>query len=819
MKKNINDIIEKLTLQEKCALASGITNWDTTPIKSADIPSVNVADGPHGLRKEKSDGDVANIMQESYQSTCFPTAVTLASSWDIDIISEVGNAIAEECIDQNVTTVLGPGVNIKRNPLCGRNFEYFSEDPFLAGQMGKNFVNGVQKNGIGTSLKHFAGNSQEYRRLTISSEIDERAFREIYLPAFEITVKGAQPYTIMCSYNPINGVHASDNKKLLTDILRDEWGFEGIVISDWGAVNDRIKGINAGLDIEMPTSNGANDNSIALAIKNGELEEKALDKVVFRILQYVYKCAENRELNKGKTCDYEKHHSLAKKAATSGAVLLKNENILPLKEDSNFAVVGLLAKTMRYQGSGSSRINPKKLVSFTDYLDMLDKKYEYAQGYENEGDGRNKKLQKEAIEKAKDKDFVLLFIGLTDEYESEGFDRSHLNIPLSHTQLIEKLYEVNKNIIVVLSGGSPVQMPWLDKVKGLLNMYLCGQAGGEACFDLLFGKITPSGKLAETYPKNLFDNPAYLFIVMGPQTVEYRESIFVGYRYYDTAKKEVLFPFGFGLSYTRFEYSNLEISSNEITDKDKINLTFDIANVGNFDGAEIAQVYIKDIESTIFREEKALKGFVKVFLKKGETKKVSIDLDSRAFAFFNTDKNDWCVENGEFEILVGSSSRSILLKDTVFVQGEENSIPNYKEQAPLYYDMEKTSEFSEKQFEVILGRELIDNRPQKKGEIDMNSCLEDVTITLFGKFVKWLAYNFASLALPKKSPKFLKKMVQLSAIVMPLRSMYTMTGGAVPKEAVEGLIIAFNGKFFKGIGKAIKAMCKKKVPKKAELFQ
>lgn len=817
---DIKNLIGKLTLEEKCALTSGISFWDTTPIQRLDIPSVNMADGPHGLRKEVVKSDVANVMQESQPATCFPTAVTLASSWDKEIIAEVAGAIAEECIDQGVTTVLGPGTNIKRNPLCGRNFEYFSEDPLLAGELAASYVNGVQKRGVGTSLKHFAANSQEYRRLVTSSELDERAFREIYLPAFEITVKKAQPYTIMCSYNPINGIHASDNKKLLTDILRDEWGFEGVVVSDWGAVNDRIKGIKAGLDIEMPSSNGINDDEIALAIKNGQLDEKELDIVVERVLRYVKKCAENREKNAGKKCDYKSHHNIAKKAAASGAVLLKNSSsVLPLKEDANITVVGSLASVMRYQGSGSSRINPTELVSFTNHLDKIGKSYDYAQGYIPEGDGSNKKLLKEAVEKAKGKDFVLAFIGLTDEYESEGFDRSHLELPKGHNELIEKLTEVNENVIVVLSCGSPVTMPWLDKVKGVLNMYLCGQAGGEACYDLLFGKQNPSGKIAETFPLSLSDNPAYLYYQMGPQTVEYRESIFVGYRYFDTAEKEVLFPFGYGLSYTSFEYSNLVLDKTKIGIDDKLTVSFDIKNIGDVDGAEIAQVYVKADGSAIFKEEKALKGFDKVFLKKGEKKNVTLTLDKRAFAFYNVAENDWTVESGKYEILVGASSREIRLSETVEAQGAEFSIPNYKEEAPVYYNIGAASDIPDKQFETLLGHELVENKAYKKGELDYNSTLEDVRCTVFGRIVHWAAYTFAAVVLPKGSPLYMKKMVKMSAVAMPMRSLYAMTNGQLPKSAVDGFLVAFNGRFFKGIFMALKVLFKKKPVKKTDIYK
>lgn len=822
---DIKNILQNLTLEEKCALTSGISFWDTTPIPRLEIPSINMADGPHGLRKEVTESSVANIMQKSQEATCFPTAVTLASSWDKDLVSEVAGAIAEECIDQDVTTILGPGINIKRNPLCGRNFEYFSEDPFLTGELSESFVNAVQKKNISTSLKHFAANSQEYRRFVISSEVDERAFREIYLPAFEITVKKTQPHTIMCSYNPINGIHASQNKRLLTEILREEWGYKGIVISDWGAVNDRVEGIRAGLDIEMPTSDGIHDDEIALAVKNGELEEKELDVVVERILNYVYQCAKNREKNntknKGKECDYAKHHDLAKKAATEGAVLLKNSgSLLPLKEDSNIAVIGTLAKQMRYQGSGSSRINPKKLVSFIDYLDSINKEYTYASGYIPEGDGYDKKLIKEATETAKDKDCVLVFIGLTDEYESEGFDRTHLDLPFGHNELIEALSAVNQNIVVILSCGSPIKMPWLDKVKCVLNMYLSGQAGGHACYDLLYGKTSPSGKLAETFPLNLTDNPAYLYYQMGPQTVEYRESIFVGYRYFDTADKEVLFPFGYGLSYSKFEYSNLQLDKEKMTTSDKsLHITFDITNIGEYDAKEIVQIYVKDVESTIFREKKSLKGFKKISLKKGQKKSIKIELDKRAFSFYNVDKKDWDIESGEFEILVGASSRDIRLCQAIQVDGSKKNIPNYKELTPVYYDIGSASDIPDKQFETLLGRPLTENRKYQKGEIDYNSTLDDIKVTALGRLIRWSVYTFSTSVLPRKSPLYMKKMVRNSSLVMPLRSIYAMTNGSVPKESVAGLILSFNGKTFKGLGRALKFyLSNKKKIKKSEMY-
>lgn len=808
---NIESIVSKLTLEEKCALCSGVTNWRTTPINSQGIPSIFVADGPHGMRKEvQSTTDVANVMQGSEPATCFPPAVTLASTWDISLAAKVGKAIAQEAIEQQVDVVLGPGINIKRNPLCGRNFEYFSEDPYLTGEMSVSYVNGVQNENVGTSLKHFAVNSQEYRRLTISSEVDERALREIYLSAFENTVKKAQPYTIMCSYNPINGVHASDNKKLLWDILREEWGFKGIVVSDWGAVNDRVKGILAGLDWEMPTCNGINDKYIQEAVENGNLSMEDLDKIIIRMLKFIYKCFENRKKTSKIKADYDKNFDIACEVATKGAVLLKNnDKILPLSKDKKISVIGALAKEMRYQGSGSSRINPYKLTSFIDYLDEIKAEYSYADGYDIKSDKPVKALLKKAKEAAKESDTVLLFIGLTDEYESEGFDRVHLELPASHNELIKAVKEVNDNIVVVLSGGSPMAMPWISDVKAVLNMYLCGCAGGKACYKLLYGEVNPSGKLAETFPLSLRDNPAYLYYQMGPQTVEYRESIFVGYRYFDTARKEVLFPFGYGLSYTEFQYSDLKFDKEKINENEELSVSFAVTNIGNFAGEEIAQVYVRDLKSNIFREDKALKGFVKIALEKGESKTVNIKLDKRSFAFYNVETNDWTVEEGDFEILVGASSRDIKLNGKVFVTAKKVKIADYRNTAPAYYAMPHCADYPAMEFEVLLGRKLIDNLPLKKGEITYNATVGDIGVCFLGKLLKWAISTFSAAVLPKGSPEYQKKMCKLASLSLPLRNMYTMTNGMVGKKTVDGLIKRCNGYPFQGLGMIISGIVKK----------
>lgn len=817
LSRHIDAIVQKLTLEEKAALCSGISNWETTRINRLEIPSVTMTDGSHGLRKVTEGG---SMLAASPPATCFPPAVTLASTWDPDLLEEVGRAIGEECLEQGVSVLLGPGVNIKRTPLCGRNFEYFSEDPCLAGELAAAFIRGLQKTGVGAALKHYAVNSQEYRRLTISSEVDERALREIYLKAFEIAVKRGCPDAVMCSYNMVNGIHASDHRRLLRDILREEWGFEGIVVSDWGAVNDRVKGLVAGLDLEMPSSNGILDRQIVEAVKSNELDIKYLDEAVKRILRFVFKHAGAREKAASFKADYEKHHLLARKAAASGAVLLKNrDRILPIDPESDFAVIGQLAKFPRYQGSGTSRVNPKKLVSFCDHLDSQGVAYSYAPGYTLKGDGYSAHEIAEAVRLARKSRHVLAFVGLTDEYESEGFDRTHLRLPRGQDELICALTAVSDRVIVVLSCGAPVEMPWLDGVAAVLNLYLGGEAGGEAASDLIFGRASPSGKLAETFPLRLEDCLAARYFGMGPKRVQYRESIFVGYRYYDTAKKEVLFPFGFGLSYTSFEYSSLKLSTGTVDENDTLTVSFDIKNTGEYDGAEVAQIYVRDVSSTNFVPEKELRAFRKVFLKKGEKKTVSVDLNRDAFAFYNVLTNDWCVESGEFEVLVGSSSRDILLRAAVNVRAALTEIPNYRETAPVCYDLARAEEIPLDQFEALTGRKMPAEVPIKKGEFDLNTTVSDLGITPFGRLFKCAVARFCTRALPKGAPEFQKKMLRAAAMSLPLRNFFSMTNGAITYEATLGLLDVLNGKTLKGLSRFAKAMLSRRPPRKADLYK
>ena len=785
------EILRQMTLEEKASLCSGLTFWLTKPVERLGVPSVWMSDGPHGLRKEKQSAGT-NIMRPAEIATCFPPESTVACSWDEDLIGEVGGAIAEEAKALKVATVLGPGINIKRSPLCGRNFEYLSEDPFLTGRMGAAYVNGVQKENVGVSLKHFCANNQEHIRMSIDTRVDERALREIYLAAFEYVVKNAKPQTIMSSYNRVNGEYMTENKRLLTDVLRDEWGFDGIVVSDWGAINNRVKGVKAGNDLEMPGNKGFNDRNIIKAVESGELDEEDLDKIVLRLIRYAFESKEKEVENAPQKLD--EHHEIARKAAAESAVLLKNENsVLPLSGKEKIAVIGELASTLRYQGSGSSHINPPKTVSFVQAMQEEGREFEYAAGYTLKGDGYKQNLIEEAKRVAKGKDVVLVFIGLTDAYESEGFDRKHIEIPRSHNVLVNELAEVNDNIVVVLAGGSPVNVTeWEEKAKGILNVYLGGQAGGEAARDVIFGKVNPSGKLPETYPL-ANDALSAQYFPMGPRSVEYRESVFVGYRYYDTAKKEVRYPFGYGLSYTKFEYSDLTLGADRIKEGEPLTATVTIKNVGDRDGAEIVELYVKDEQSTIFRPEQELKGFKKVFLKAGESKTVEFSLDARSFAYYNVKINDWHVESGDFEIRVGASSRDIRLTAKVYVESArpEVEVPDYRLSAPSYYRIgEGADKIPDEEFEAI-GAEIPGNEPFKVGELTINNSVGQVAVSPVGKFLCGvLKFGSKLVAIGAENPD----MITQSVVDMPLRSFSGFTGGLVSQMSVDGLVDMCNRK-------------------------
>ena len=791
------ELIAQMTLEEKASMCDGLDYWHSQPVERLGIKSVSLNDGPHGIRK-KGDPDAAKKgetdLLKGVPAICFPTASATACSWDPDLIRKMGEALGDECRKEKVSILLGPGTNIKRSPLCGRNFEYFSEDPELAGEMAAAFINGVQSKGIGTSLKHYAANNQETRRMTVNTVADERTLRETYLRPFEIAVKKAQPWTIMCAYERLNGYYCAENKWLLTDVLRGDFGYENLVVTDWGAENERVPGLIAGQEIEMPTSSGDGTKLIVDAVKDGSLDEAVLDRAVDLILSMVDKSVATLG---DYTYDADEHHALAREIATQCMVLMKNDgNLLPLKKDRKIAVIGEMAKKPRYQGAGSSLINPIKLDNACDTMTEMGIAYDYAQGYSTAKKNKisDDTFVAEAVAKAKDAEVAVLFIGLTDEFETEGNDRKHLGIPPLHNRLVEEVLKVNKNVVVVLSGGSSVEMPWADSVPAILNEFLTGQAAGSAVCDILFGDVNPSGKLAETYPYALEDNSSANYFPGTQVSVEYREGIYVGYKYYDTANKAVRFPFGHGLSYTTFEYSDIKLSADSIKDTDKVTVTFKIKNTGDRDGAEIAQLYVSDVESTIYRPTKELKGFKKVFLKASEEKEVSIDLEKRAFAFYNVDAHAWQVESGEFKILVGASSRDIKLESSLNVESTDAfAIPDYKTIAPSYYGA-NIMNVPDDEFRAVLGREIPANTRDKSKPLTILNTLEDAYDTKWGG------------RLCRLLTKFLGAETMMGAVALqtPIKNFISMSFGIFSPKMAEGLLMMLNeGKFWRPLGKMV----------------
>ncbi|MDR2606804.1 MAG: glycoside hydrolase family 3 C-terminal domain-containing protein [Treponema sp.] len=796
---NSKDLVSKMTLEEKASLCSGLNMWFLKGIERLSLPSIMVTDGPHGLRKQQGSSDHLGI-NESVPATCFPTAAATASSFDTALLVEMGKAMGEECLSEKVAVILGPGVNIKRSPLCGRNFEYFSEDPYLSGELAAALISGIQSKGVGTSLKHYAANNQEKSRLTIDSVVDERSLREIYLTAFEKAVRQARPWTVMCSYNRLNGTYLSENRKLLSDILRDEWGFEGLVVTDWGAASDRVEGIRAGLDLEMPGSGGENDAKIVAAVQNGSLDEKLLDLAAERVTDLILKFRDKLEASHSFSFDKNAHHRLAAKIAASSAVLLENKgNILPLKPGASVAVIGALAKNPRYQGAGSSRINPTRIESPWDALSESGLKAEYAEGYSlKSGSGPDAELIEQAAALAKSKDAALIFAGLPDEYESEGFDRTNLEMPESHVRLIEAVAAANPNTVVLLQCGAPVNVPWADRVKAIVLLYLGGQAGGAAAADILTGKINPSGKLPETWPLKPEDNPSYKNFPGGEKTVEYREGLFVGYRWYDTAKIPVRWPFGFGLSYTKFEYKANATPVSFDPEKGNLEISLTVRNTGDRAGAEIVQLYIAKGDSSIIRPEKELKGFQKVYLEAGESKQVSFILDRRSFAYYNPvpvngKPAGWSVEGGPYRILIGASSRDIRCESTVTVTGDgrESLLAYLKEKASAYFALSASPlDIPDADFEALLGRP-IPPRNRVPGEpYSINSPLSTIKDREPGKSI----YEEIAAGLRQMfgdSPG-LFLMFRSMLDDMPLRSLVMFSGGKINGAGVEDLVKALN---------------------------
>ena len=772
---DIEKILQQMTPEDKIALCSGESFWETKKYEKYGIPSLFMCDGPHGLRKQENAADMLGV-NESGKATCFPAEVTTAGSWDPELLTEIGAAIGEEAKEQGVGLVLGPGANLKRNPLCGRNFEYFSEDPYLAGKLAAGFIRGMEAQGVGTSLKHFAANSQEKSRFTSDSVLDERTLRELYLTAFEIAVKEGRPSTVMCAYPKLNGMHCSDNKELLTDILRTEWGFGGMVVTDWGAMNDRIKGFSAGCDLNMPGGSDYMEKDVLQAVKNGTLPESYIDDSARRVLRLVFRAAET--LRQNTPCDYEANHVLAKRAASEGAVLLKNEDgILPLKPDTKIAVIGAMAQKLRYQGAGSSHINPTRLSQPLDFLpDAV-----FAPGCDERGDTTDGLLA-EARAAAEQAEVAVIFAGLPDRYESEGFDRDDMKMPAGHCQMIEAAAGANPNTVVVLLCGSAVECPWADKVKAVLYMGLPGQAGGEAIAELLYGRVNPSGKLAESWPFTYEDVPSSEIYGKTSDAL-YQEGVYVGYRYYDKVGVPVRWRFGYGLSYTEFSYSDLTVNG------DTVSVT--VRNTGKCAGAEVVQLYMESPQDGLHRPLRELKGFRKVFLQPGETKTVTFPLTDRSFAVW---QEGWQVPAGKYTVCIGG------LTAEIEKSGETLPVPAWQGGSwyerctgkPNYADWEATLE--RKYTPPVL----------KKGSFTMENTVEEmkdhslIMKIMFRAVEATIAKGFGGKK-DYENPEF--RMLMNSSAGSPLRSM--MISGGMKGGVLPGMLEMANGHFLRGIRKMI----------------
>lgn len=672
---DIEKIISEMTLEEKAGLCSGRDFWHTKAVERLGIPSVMMCDGPHGLRKQKGEGDHLGI-NESIQTVCYPTASALASSFDRDVLSRLGHALGQECQAEDVGMLLGPGLNMKRSPLCGRNFEYFSEDPFLSGELAAAYIKSLQSEGVAACVKHFAANNQETRRMSGSSQVDERTLHEIYLPAFETAVKEGKTRGVMCAYNAVNDTFCAENRELLTGILREKWGYNGMVVTDWGAVKDRVKGLLAGLDLEMPGGPGVQDAKIVEAVKSGKLNECVLDEAVRNVLQFVKDYVQQRK--PGTEIDRAELSEKSGELAAECAVLLKNDGVLPLKKGDKVAFIGELAKSPRYQGAGSSHINVPHPVGAVETMPEA----AYAQGYDVHKTETDEAMLDQAVTLARNVEMAVIFAGQPDAFETEGADRETMTLPENQNALIEAVTAVQPNTVVVLHGGAPMILPWLDQVRAVLMMYLAGERSGEAAVQLLYGEKNPSGKLAETWALRIEDNPSYLNFPGWDGVVEYREGIYIGYRYYDKKKLSVQFPFGHGLSYTDFTYSDMLLDKTEIADTDTLTVRCKIRNTGCCAGAEAVQLYIRDVQSTAPRPVRELKGFEKIFLQPGEEKTVLFTLDKRSFAYYEPKLHDWFVESGEFAVEIGASSRDTRLTATVTVNGTM--------ELPLRYTREST---------------------------------------------------------------------------------------------------------------------------------
>lgn len=798
-----NLLLKKLTLDEKIQLLTGKNFWQLNGVERLGISEIMVADGPHGLRKQDLDNSDHLGIAQSVPAVCFPTAAGLASTWNTALINEIGKALGDMCLQEQVSVLLGPGVNIKRSPLCGRNFEYFSEDPYLSAQMAIAFIQGVQSKGVGTSIKHYAANNQEHNRLTIDAVVDERALREIYLPSFEYAVRQAQPWTVMASYNKLNGEYVVDSRRMLTDLLKTEWTHTGLVVTDWGAANNRVVSLAAGLELDMPGNYGFFAPAIKDALGNGSLAMADLDKNVLRILELILKSREN--LKVGYKADLDAQHKLAVRVAEQACVLLKNDAAaLPLQAGEKLLLVGEFAQTPRYQGAGSSQINPSQIDAPLEQLQCrlpAENQAEFALGYVAEQQQLDSGLLDEAVSKANMADKVVVFLGLPDSFESEGFDRSHMHLPENQLQLIEALIATGKSIVVVLQNGAPVELPFKNKVDAILEAYLSGQGGGTAIARLLLGDANPSGKLAETFAESLDDVLSQKWFPGTDRQVQYRESIWVGYRYFDQAALEVAYPFGHGLSYTRFDYSNLQVSVDSLDTKtlaehSGLTISCAVTNSGSMAGFEIVQLYVTDSASTVFRPQQELKGFAKVWLQPGETKTASLELGRRSFAYWCTTANDWVVETGDFELRLAASSRDIRMSVQISVSSAD-TVAALPETLACYFEP-KQREFSAEEFAELLGFDIPAEVRAKP--YHLNSTMSDIQDTFLGQRIyakamtQWEESEGDDVATKK-----MKRMIRSIISESPLRASALMSGGKMSMKKLTALIHVLNKQYLKAL--------------------
>ena len=788
-------LVGQMTLQEKAGLCSGRGFWHLKAIERLQLPKVMVTDGPHGLRKQSSGGDHVGL-NSSVPATCFPTAAAMACSWNTALIEEVGVALGVECVRENVTVLLGPGVNIKRHPLCGRNFEYYSEDPLLAGELAAAWINGVQSQGVGTSLKHFAVNNQETGRMYVDAIVDERTLREIYLRAFEIAVTTAQPWTVMCAYNRLNGEYCGEHDWLLNKVLRDEWGFKGLVVSDWGATNRRVEGLASGLDLEMPASGGANDRLIEAAVRNGELQERILDETAVRITSLILAGRDRAE--SAPYSDMTGHHALAQRIASESCVLLKNEgSLLPLAADTNLAVIGSFAQVPRIQGAGSSQVNPTQVDdTYTALTERFGRPLPFARGYDQHATSLDPTLIEAAVEVAKAAGTVLLFVGLPAICESEGFDREEFAMPEQHLALINAVCDVNANTLVILTSGSPVDMTWSERPRAILATYLLGQAGGGAIADIITGRVNPSGKLAETWAWQLADVPCNPWFAGAGRQVQYRDGLYVGYRYYNTFNKDVAFPFGHGLTYSRFDYENVDAPTTWSVDSGPLTIRVNVTNTSDRTGSEVVQLYVGKAGSGVYRPVHELKGFCKLHLRAGEIGEAKFELDSRTFSYFDSGHQGFSVEAGQYELQIGASSRDIRLRIGINITGADTPSSRASATGPQHAGDALT--VSDTVFEGMLGRAIPAQEPTRP--FHRNSTLDEISQTTLGAWVRNKAIqSFQSRMGGTTNDPTLNKMFDQMAKSMPLRALALFAAGTISSRQIEALIHVLNNKWLSAI--------------------